>query len=208
MSPSHLKSLQYPLIKMAAIPSKSPFPPTILFLFFVVVIAAAKSDRSSSSILRPATGFGKEKLTHIHFYWHDILSGPNPTTVQVARGPSANKSMTGFSTVFVIDDPLTVGLDPKSKLLGRAQGLYAGVSQQEIGLMMAMNFAFMDGKYNGSTITVLGRNTVLSKVREMPVVGGSGLFRFARGYAQAQTRKLNFKTGDAIVEYNVFVMHY
>ncbi|XP_058091241.1 dirigent protein 22-like [Magnolia sinica] len=193
---------------MAIIPPKSPSAPIILFLFFFVVAAAAKSDRSSPSILRPATGFGKEKISHINFYWHDTLSGPNPTTVLVASGSSANKSRTGFSTVFVIDDPLTVGPDPTSKLVGRAQGMYACASQEQIGLIMAMNFAFLDGKYNGSTVTVLGRNTVLSKVREMPVVGGSGLFRFARGYAQAQTYKFNLTSGDAIVKYNVFVMHY
>jgi hypothetical protein len=42
----------------------------------------------------------------------------------------------------------------------------------------------------------------------MPVVGGSGLFRFARGYAQANTYKYDVKSGDAIVEYNVYVFHY
>lgn len=73
---------------------------------------------------------------------------------------------------------------------------------------MAMNFAFMDGKYNGSTLSILGRNSVFSDVREMPVIGGSGLFRFARGYALAHTRKIDFETGDAVVEYNVYVMHY
>lgn len=45
-------------------------------------------------------------------------------------------------------------------------------------------------------------------VREMPVVGGSGLFRFARGYAQAKTHSIDFKTGNAVVEYDVFVLHY
>lgn len=95
-----------------------------------------------------------------------------------------------------------------SKLVGRAQGFYAQAAQQEIGLLMAMNFAFIEGKYNGSTITVLGRNTVFSKVREMPVVGGSGLFRFARGYVQARTHWLNMTSGDAIVEYNIYVLHY
>ncbi|KAJ9559201.1 hypothetical protein OSB04_013815 [Centaurea solstitialis] len=34
----------------------------------------------------------------------------------------------------------------------------------------------------------------------MPVVGGSGLFRFARGYAQAKTHSFDFKTGNAVVE--------
>ena len=95
-----------------------------------------------------------------------------------------------------------------SKMVGRAQGFYAQASQQDTGLLMAMNFAFIEGKYNGSTVTVLGRNQVFSTVREMPVIGGSGLFRFARGYVQARTHKVDLITGDATVEYNVYVFHY
>jgi len=53
-----------------------------------------------------------------------------------------------------------------------------------------------------------GRNMVLSAVREMPIVGGSGAFRFARGYAQAKTYSFDVQTGDAAVEYNVYVLHY
>ncbi|QHO44622.1 hypothetical protein S83_018944 [Arachis hypogaea] len=66
----------------------------------------------------------------------------------------------------------------------------------------------MEGKYNGSTVSLLGRNAVFSGVREMSIVGGSGVFRFARGYAQAKTVWLNTTSGDAIVEYNVYVLHY
>ncbi|CAI0402721.1 unnamed protein product [Linum tenue] len=73
---------------------------------------------------------------------------------------------------------------------------------------MLFNFAFTEGKYNGSNLSVLGRNGVLSEVREMPVVGGSGLLRFARGYAQARTQERDVNTGDAVVEYNVYVFHY
>jgi hypothetical protein len=49
---------------------------------------------------------------------------------------------------------------------------------------------------------------VFSGIREMPIVGGSGLFRLARGYAQANTHEIDFKTGNATVEYNVYVFHY
>lgn len=105
-------------------------------------------------------------------------------------------------------DPLTEGPELSSKMLGRAQGFYAAASQQEVGLLMAMNFAFIKGKYNGSTFTVLGRNTVFSKVREMPVIGGTGVFRFARGYVQAKTYKFDQNSGDATVEYNCYVLHY
>lgn len=73
---------------------------------------------------------------------------------------------------------------------------------------MTMNFVFTYGKYNGSTITIMGRNQVFNHVREMPVIGGSGLFRFARGYVEARTHDFDLKNGDATVEYNVYVMHY
>ncbi|MQL41563.1 hypothetical protein EI012_27025, partial [Escherichia coli] len=110
--------------------------------------------------------------------------------------------------VVMTDDPLTVGPEPGSKLVGKAQGLYASAAQDELGLLMVMNLVFTEGKYNGSTLSVLGRNAVFSVVREIPIVGGSGLFRFARGYAQAKTHTINLKTGDAVVEYSVYVFHY
>jgi hypothetical protein len=149
----------------------------------------------------------KEKLSHIHFYWHDTITGSNPSVAQIVP-PVSNASATSFGAINIIDDPLTLGPKLSSKLIGRAQGFYALTSQEEVGLLMAMNFAFIEGKYNGSVITVLGRNPVFSKVREMPVIGGSGLFRFARGYVQLSTNKFNSSTGDAIVEYNVYVLHY
>ncbi|XVE96161.1 hypothetical protein REPUB_Repub02eG0197700 [Reevesia pubescens] len=119
-----------------------------------------------------------------------------------------NKSQTGFGALVMMDDPLTAATERNSKLVGKAQGIYASAAQDEVGLLMVMNFAFMEGKYNSSSISLLGRNTVLSTVREMPIVGGSGLFRFARGYARAKTRTFDLKTGDAVVEYNVYVFHY
>lgn len=149
----------------------------------------------------------REKLSHLHFYFHDIVSGRNPAAMLVVR-PPANVSRTLFGAVVMTDDPLTERPEIGSKLLGRAQGLYAGASQSEIGFLMVMNFAFVEGKYNGSYLSILGRNTVMSAVREMPVVGGGGLFRFARGYAQAKTHAVNISSGDAVVEYNVYVFHY
>lgn len=150
-------------------------------------------------------GLKREKLSHFRFYWHDIFSGANASAVNIIK--SASK--TGFGTVNMIDDPLTEKPDLSSKLLGRAQGFYGVTSSQgEFALLMAMNFVFVQGKYNGSTITILGRNPVFNKVREMPVIGGSGLFRFARGYAHASTYKFDPSSGDAIVEYNVYLLHY
>lgn len=150
----------------------------------------------------------KEKLTHFRVYWHDILNGRDPTSVSVLNPPKNYAAATGFGLMRMIDNPLTLTSKLSSKMVGRAQGFYAATSQEEVGLLMAMNFAIVDGKYNGSTITVFGRNSVLDKMREMPVIGGSGLFRFARGYVQARTHVFDLKTGNAVVEYNCYVLHY
>ncbi|KAB5565190.1 hypothetical protein DKX38_005244 [Salix brachista] len=159
------------------------------------------------SLDRKLYGFKKEKLTHFRVYWHDIYSGSTPTAMPIVRAPS-NTSATLFGSLSMIDDPLTEKPELSSKLIGRAQGIYGSAGQEDTALFMAMNFVFLEGKYNDSTISILGRNHVFSKDREMPVIGGSGLFRFARGYAKANTFSFNTKTGDAVVEYNVYVSHY
>ncbi|XP_052730108.1 dirigent protein 22-like [Vigna angularis] len=65
----------------------------------------------------------------------------------------------------------------------------------------------IEGKYNGSTITVLGRNRITQNIREIPVIGGTGVFRFAMGYAETNTIFLNPKMRSTI-EYNIYVSHY
>ncbi|XP_059625422.1 dirigent protein 19-like [Cornus florida] len=181
---------------------------TIFTLFcFITIPSTGANYGFLKSIVAKKIELGKEKLSHFRFYWHDITAGKNASVVTVVQPPS-NASATSFGMINVIDDPLTEGPQLSSKLVGRAQGFYTLSSQQEISLLMAMNFVFVEGKYNGSTITVLGRNTVLNKFREMPVIGGSGLFRLARGFARLKTYKFDIKSGTATVEYNVYVLHY
>ncbi|GLU10589.1 hypothetical protein SLE2022_273820 [Rubroshorea leprosula] len=147
-----------------------------------------------------------EKTTHLHFYFHDIVSGKNPSAVKIAGPP--NSTAYSFGATAMFDDALTEGPESTSKLVGKAQGMYGIAAQQELSLLMVINFAFTEGAYNGSSISIVGRNPVLNDMREMPVVGGSGVFRSARGYALAHTVRFDMKTGDATVEYNVYVSHY
>ncbi|GLU19530.1 hypothetical protein SLE2022_357760 [Rubroshorea leprosula] len=174
--------------------------------FFTINLAIGDYDTFVRSMDRKLLGVKKEKLSHFRLYWHDIVSGRNPSSIPVVQ-PVTNSS-TFFGLISMIDNPLTLGPKLSSKTVGKAQGFYSSASQEGVGLLMAMNFAFMEGKYNGSTITILGRNPVFAEVREMPVVGGTGLFRFARGYVQARTQWLDNKTGDAIIRYDCYVMHY
>jgi hypothetical protein len=148
-----------------------------------------------------------EKTTHIKVYWHDVVSGANPTAVRVAEAAVTNTSKSFFGAVVVIDDPLTEGPDLKSNPVGRAQGTYVSAGKVAVALMMSMNFVFQAGSYNGSTVAIFGRNEVFSSVREMAVVGGTGVFRWAEGYAQARTHTFDLKSGDATVEYNLYIKH-
>ena len=178
-----------------------------ILLSLITIPATGEHHNFVKSLDRKSLRIGREKISHFRVYWHDILSGPSPTSVMIVK-PSSNISTSAFGLIRMIDNPLTEGPDVKSKLLGRAQGFYGSAAQENISLLMSMNFAFCEGKYNGSTITVMGRNQAFDKVREMPVIGGSGLFRFARGYVRASTHTFDLKTGDAVVMYNVYVMHY
>ncbi|XP_073128152.1 dirigent protein 22-like [Henckelia pumila] len=152
--------------------------------------------------------YAKEKVTKLHFFFHDIVGGKNPTAITVAQANSTPQSPTGFGLVRVMDDALTVGPERQSKYLGGAQGIYGSASLEDLGLLMILNFVFTDGKYNGSTLSVLGHNPVLHEYRELAVVGGSGVFRLARGIATAKTVWFNLTTTDAVVEYHVMVLHY
>ncbi|KAJ0027863.1 hypothetical protein Pint_36365 [Pistacia integerrima] len=183
--------------------------PILLIILLSTTLTSAKSNNNFSKTLSPKSlGLKKQKLSHLHFYFHDIVGGKNPTAVRVAQAAMTNKSPTLFGVLVMMDDPLTMQPEPSSTPVGRAQGIYSSASQSETALLMVMNFAFTHGKYNGSTLSVLGRNAVFNTVRELPIVGGTGLFRFASGYAQAKTRTFDLKSGDAVVEYNVYVFHY
>ena len=183
---------------------------TLITILPFTSLASSTWDDKYYEALNPKTlGLEEEKLTHIHFFFHDVVSGPNRTVVRIAGPPlTLGDSPASFGFTAMMDDPLTVGPEPTSKRIGSAQGIYASASQTEVGFLMVLNYVFTEGKFNGSSLSILGRNAILSEVREMPIVGGSGVFRFARGFAQAKTYMFNTTSLDAIVEYNVYVLHY
>lgn len=183
-----------------------------LLLFLVLLFAVVEAqlhDEPTAAAVGHAGGRRRGAKatttpTHLHFFFHDTVSGKSPTAVRVVSPPASSPSPV-FGMVNVMDDPLTEGPEQGSAPVGRAQGLYMGSDQAKIGFLQAMNLVFTAGDYNGSTLALLGRNCPLDAVRELPVVGGTGAFRFARGYALLRTHWLDFATGDATVEYDVYV---
>ncbi|KAL7236990.1 hypothetical protein ACSBR1_020139 [Camellia fascicularis] len=154
-------------------------------------------------------GLSKQKVTKLHFYFHDIESGNNTTSIQIARAPNNNSTSTAaFGGINIFDNVMTVGPNFTSKQLGRAQGLFAASSLGPQSLLINMNLFFTEGEFNGSTLAIVGGDPILDQYREMSVVGGSGEFRLARGIATAKTFSNNPATNTAVLEFHVVVIHY
>ena len=184
----------------------SIFSLLLLFSYYFMSVHGRVMSLEESHISLP---FQKlQSFTHLHFYFHDILDGEKPTTLKIINPP--NESSHGpFGATYIIDNPLTREQNLSSKLIGRAQGTYSLASQQgDFAFKMDINFVFTAGTYKGSSLTMLGRNVIVDEVREMPIVGGTGAFRFARGYALAKTVWYNSTSGNAIEEFNITILHF
>ncbi|XP_057450424.1 pterocarpan synthase 1-like [Lotus japonicus] len=192
--------------------SKALMPTFFISLNLIFLFSSVVTASYSKTISPTLLGFREEKLTHLHFYFHDIVAGPNPSMVIVAEPNGKAPNSLPFGTVVAMDDPLTEGPERDSKLVGTAQGIYTSISQNtpdDMGLMMVMTLAFSEGEFNGSTLCMMGRNMIMRyPVREMAIVGGTGAFRLARGHTEGKFHSVDFTTGDATVEYDVYVYHY
>ncbi|KAG5227684.1 dirigent protein [Salix suchowensis] len=124
-------------------------PFIVYFVVFSTFFSAISSKFSEQS---PITMKDMEKKTSLHFYFHDIPGGKNQTSTAIARPINMTAAAKSFGITFMADDMLTEGPEPTSKLVGRAQGIYGFASQQNAVLLMVMNFAFVDGIYNGSSL--------------------------------------------------------
>ncbi|KAK1394897.1 hypothetical protein POM88_013953 [Heracleum sosnowskyi] len=62
--------------------------------------------------------------------------------------------------------------------------------------------------YNGSTISISGSNPPSLQHREMAVVGGTCVFRMARGLAVLSFNSFDVAKGNATVELDFIVQHY
>ncbi|XP_047085369.1 dirigent protein 1-like [Lolium rigidum] len=165
----------------------------------------------SLALLFVGTTAAARKTTHLKFYMHDVVtavpSSPATTAVRVARGvtPLPLEPAIRFGDMFVIDDPLTEGPDSASPVVGTAQGFYIFASQTDFALMLTVNMVFTAGPHNGSTIAVLSRDAILDPVRELPIVGGTGVFRGATGYGLLRTYSANSTTLNAVLEVDMYV---
>ncbi|GFQ03868.1 dirigent protein 1 [Phtheirospermum japonicum] len=129
--------------------------------------------------------YSKTKVTNIRLYLQDTFNTSQPLA---------------YGDVLAFQDPLTVGPDPNSRLLGRAQGTIAFTTlDASLDLHVSIAYIFTSGRYNGSTVVAVGRNDVRQSVRQFPIVGGTGHFKLARGIVTGST----YSTDPAIFIYDL-----
>ncbi|XP_010431816.1 PREDICTED: dirigent protein 15-like [Camelina sativa] len=186
---------------------------TIFTLCFSVAVMARKEEELYYSKTQPAN-LKEEKVTRVGFYLHDILSGKNSSAVRIAHDNLTRdaNSPVGFGSLFVMDDPLTLGPEIHSKEIGNGRGMYVSASKEmsKFTIVMYADLTFTTGKFNGSSISIFSRNPVAEEAgeREIAIVGGRGKFRMARGFVKIKTHHIDMKTGDAILRYDATVYHY
>ncbi|KAG6424582.1 hypothetical protein SASPL_115001 [Salvia splendens] len=151
----------------------------------------------------------EEKSAVLHFYVQDFRagSGPGATVYVVAESSISATSPTDFGEIHVTDDLITTRPEVNSEVIGKVQGTTISADFLVSGETMYLNFYFTAGEYAGSTLTMLGRNEIMNEEREMPIVGGTGFFRLARGYALSRTYSYDVERRYAVMEYTLYVSY-
>lgn len=145
---------------------------------------------SSTILILSGTGHGtisNNVPTSFRVYQHEFQSGPNATVYEVAQAAITPTSPTIFGSVRVGNMIITSGPDINTGRVGRIEGLAAFTGMTEVSATLHSVFVFTDGEYNGSSINLLGRRTTASAGDEVPIAGGTGVFRMARGYTHSST---------------------
>ncbi|KAI5003543.1 hypothetical protein ZWY2020_030703 [Hordeum vulgare] len=88
---------------------------------------------------------------------------------------------TGFGAIYANDWTMYDGPGPNANLVARAQGVHTG-SDMNLGdsWLVCLNIVFVDQRFRGSTLKVVGNYGGLP-VDEWAIVGGTGEFGFAHG---------------------------
>ncbi|KAF3651985.1 hypothetical protein FXO38_16349 [Capsicum annuum] len=152
---------------------------------------------------------GQLKETNMTLYFQDWSGGPNATVLQITghqdHGPL---SFAKFGSVFVTDDPITEAFDKNSPEIARAQGIYVTSALDGKISHVLISIIFTNEEHNGSTLEIQGASPQFERVREVAIVGGTGKFRLARGYATFETIHFDLAIHHVVIQCNITILHY
>ncbi|XP_056177536.1 dirigent protein 22-like [Syzygium oleosum] len=155
---------------------------------------------SSEATLPPQT-------TEMVLYFQDFASGANFTLIPVEGIAGKLWTFSQFGMVFVTDDFITKTPNQDSPMVGRGQGMYVTSALDGSSTHAMFSIVFVNQAYNGSTLSIQGTGKQFEAVREYAVVGGTGKFRFARGYTTFETISVDPPRGHSVIRCNVTIRH-
>jgi hypothetical protein len=120
--------------------------------------------------------------TTLVLYEHEVRVAPQNTVVTTSS-PSGNLSTIEFGKVNVVANIVTDEVSINSTKLGKVLGQVT--FEKDLSLYLAFTFALSTPSYNGS-LTVQGVLDA-SGNGELVITGGTGDFRWARGYVEVLT---------------------
>ncbi|GLJ48212.1 hypothetical protein SUGI_1018080 [Cryptomeria japonica] len=150
------------------------------------------------------TGSGSEITeTHMVFYVHDTFTGKNATAMIAAGVNGSSTNVAKFGATVVVDDLVTEQRQKDSKMLGKAKGAYINADASGVNaaasLLWTIAFEAADDSYD--SLQLQGVDSFFRSPREVSVVGGTGKYRFARGYAVVSTEY--FDGMDSVLKFEV-----
>ncbi|KAI3426660.1 Dirigent protein [Psidium guajava] len=132
---------------------------------------------------------------------------PFITAGQLPAGATLQQLM--FGTITVIDNELTEGHELGSSVLGKAQGFYLASSLDGTSHTMALTVLLHGSDHEiDDTISFFGVHRTASVDSQVAIVGGTGKYEHAKGYATVETlpqQDQHTTDGvDTILHFNVF----
>lgn len=140
---------------------------------------------------------------------------PFVTAGQLPAGATLQQLM--FGTITAVDDELTEGHELGAAVVGRAQGFYLASSLDGTSQTVALTATFHGGDHHGEeedeedSLSFFGIHRAGSPESQIAVVGGTGKYEKARGYANIETlHHEDEHTTDGvetILQFSVYLSH-
>ncbi|OMO88613.1 Plant disease resistance response protein [Corchorus olitorius] len=141
----------------------------------------------------------------------NVLNSGSQPFVQAGQLPPGSLQRLMFGTITVIDDELTEAHELGSAVLGKAQGFYLASSLDGTSQTLALTVLLHGGEHgNEDAISFFGVHRTVSPDSQIAVVGGTGKYENARGYATVETlhqEDQHITDGvDTILHFNVYLL--
>ncbi|GMI80663.1 hypothetical protein like AT2G39430 [Hibiscus trionum] len=143
----------------------------------------------------------------------NVLNSGSQPFVTAGQLPPGTLQRLMFGTITVVDDELTETHELGSAVLGRAQGFYLASSLDGNSQTIALTVLLHGGEHAHEiedTISFFGVHRTVSPESQITVVGGTGKYEHAKGYATVETllhqEDQHITDGvDTILHFNVYI---